>query len=101
MVVEEPIIDLHGTVLLQKSTVITQNSIKLLRMWGVLEASIDDESASQLVARDITPVAPEVIEGACSIIALLFQHTNQKDPFVAELMRLATNRIVQSKAGQT
>jgi len=98
MVVEETVTDLHGTILLQKGAIISRNGITLMKMWGVMEVSIDDESAEEHPLNSSALLDPRFVEEAKHDVAVLFQHTDRENLFVRELVRLATNRIARSKA---
>ena len=51
MIVDDPVSDFHGTILMQKGTAITPNGIKILKTWGVLEVSIDEASEKSTAYR--------------------------------------------------
>lgn len=98
MIVDDPVSDLHGTILMQKGTVITPKGIKVLKMWGVLEVSIDDASAAEHRVSLEQLIDPCFEEEARHEVEMLFQHVHRSNVFVKELMRLATNRIAKSKS---
>jgi hypothetical protein len=98
MIVEESVGDFHGTILMQKGTAITRNGIKILKMWGVIEVSINDESAINHQRTQEHLIDPSFLEEAKSHVTKLFQHTNQKNLFVIELQRLTVNRIAKARA---
>ena len=100
MVVDDTVTDLHGTVLLPKGTVITHHGIKLLKMWGILEVSVDEASAAEHPATSEPAIDPRFVEEAKVDIAMLFQHTDRDNVFVKELMRLATHRIARTRSGR-
>lgn len=97
MIVEDTVSDLRGTILLQKGTVVSQNGIKILRTWGILEISIDEKSAAEHSSSLETHINPQVMLETASNVKTLFQHADGNNVFVKELMRLATNRIAKSK----
>jgi F0F1-type ATP synthase epsilon subunit len=97
MIVDDPVCDFHGTVLMQKGTVITPKGIKILKMWGVLEVSVDDVSAVEHRASPERLVDPSFEEEAKREVDSLFQHVQHSNVFVKELMRFATNRIIKSR----
>lgn len=98
MVVEDTVTDLHGTILLNKGAIISRNGITLLKMWGVLEVSIDDESAEEHPLSSGPLMDPRFVEEAQHDVAVLFQHTDRENLFVRELVRLAINRIAKSRS---
>ncbi|HTX18090.1 MAG TPA: hypothetical protein VMG34_05450 [Bacteroidota bacterium] len=98
MIVDDAVTDLHGTILMQKGSVITQNGIKILRMWGISEVSIDSESAAEHSVSPEPSVDPRFVEEAHREVGVLFQHANHGSAFTQELMRLATLRIAKAKS---
>ena len=100
MIVDDPVSDLRGTILMQKGTAITRTGIKILKMWGVLEVSVDDASAHEHNV-PLPQIDPRSLEEAQNEVHTLFQHTNPDNIFVKELMRLATNRIAETRSERT
>jgi len=98
MVVEDTVTDLHGTILLQKGVIISLRSVKLLKMWGILEVSINDASAAEHPLASDPRLDPRIAEEARIEVAAIFQHTDRENLFVKELARLATNRITKRKS---
>ncbi|HTY39046.1 MAG TPA: hypothetical protein VMH23_18150 [Bacteroidota bacterium] len=101
MVLEDPVKDLHGRVLMKEGSLITEKTIKILKMWGVVEVTV----VSSAVGGDEPPagstVDPALLELAESEANALFRHTNRKTPFVDELFRLATLRIAKIRSKET
>ena len=98
MIVDDAVTDIHGTILMQKGTVISQNGIKILKMWGISEVSVDAASAAEHSVSPEPSVDPRFLEEAHREVGLLFQHANTNSAFTQELMRLATFRIAKTKA---
>jgi hypothetical protein len=98
MIVEETVSDVRGTILLQKGTAITQSGIKILKTWGVLEVSIDESSAAEHRVSPALHLDPILVKAVSNETSILFQHADQSNIFVKELMRLATHRIAQSRS---
>lgn len=98
MIVDDSVSDLHGTILMQKGTAITQNGIKILKMWGVLEVCIDDASAEEHPLSLGLLIDPRFQEEAKRDVDVLFQHVNRSNMFVKEMMRLAIDRITKSRS---
>jgi len=96
MIVEDTVTDLRGTILLQKGTVITHNGIKILKTWGILEISIDEQSAAVHSISQESHVDARIMMEAAAKAETLFQHADRNNIFVKELIRLATNRIAMS-----
>ena len=96
MIVDEPVNDLHGTILMQKGAVITPKGIKVLKMWGVLQVSIDDASAAEHLVSLEQLLDPRIEKEAEREVDALFQHVDRTNLFMKELIRLATDRIAKS-----
>jgi hypothetical protein len=96
MIVDEPVNDLHGTILMQKGTVITPTGIKVLKMWGVLHVSIDDTSAAEHLMAPEQRIDPYIEKEAKREVDALFQQVDRSNFFIKELMCLATARIAKT-----
>ena len=100
MVIDEAVSDLHGTMLMQKGTVVTQSGIKILRTWGIIEVSIDEASTKQCETSPEPQLAPRVIDEATAEATTLFRYVSEENAFSKELKRIAVNRIAAAKSKQ-
>ncbi len=98
MIVDDPVSDFHGTILMQKGTAITRNGIRVLKTWGVLEVSIDDASVKEYSISQEPQIDHRFVQEAMNEVQMLFQHANQNNLFAMELMRLATIRIAEARS---
>ncbi|MCX6135353.1 MAG: hypothetical protein NTU47_16225 [Ignavibacteriales bacterium] len=98
MVLEDPVKDLHGRVLMKEGSLITEKSAKILKMWGVVEVTVVDTAAAGEQVTAVKSLDPRVMELAENEAKVLFRHTDRKNQFVDELFRLATLRIAKARS---
>ena len=98
MILEDSVKDLHGRVLMKEGSPITEKSIKILKMWGVVEVTVVNPAVGGEDVPATNSIDPKFLELAESEAAVLFRHVSRKDPFVEELHRLATLRIAKLRS---
>ncbi|HTY11173.1 MAG TPA: hypothetical protein VMF88_08870 [Bacteroidota bacterium] len=98
MIIDEAVSDLHGTMLLQKGTAVTQSGIKILKTWGITEVSVDEASTKQCEGTTEPQTPPRFIEEATAEAAVLFRYVNEANAFSKELKRIAISRIAGAKS---
>jgi len=98
MIIDEAVSDLHGTMLLQKGTAVTQSGIKILKTWGITEVSVDEASTKQCEGTTEPQTAPRFIEEATAEATVLFRYVNEANAFSKELKRIAISRIAGAKS---
>ncbi len=92
MVLNSDLKDRNGRVLLKTGTPITEKHLRIIKMWGILEADIqgvEKETVISNVNIEIDPILQEKVE---TELGQLFRHTNRQHPFISELFRLLTLR---------
>lgn len=98
MVLDEPVKELYGRILMSKGDVITEKSIRILKMWGIIEVQIDqvdtENSDEQQAAVQIEPA---ILEAAEKEAEELFKFTDRSGKLTSELFRLATMVIARRK----
>lgn len=92
--------DRTGRLLLKSGHEITEKALKVFRMWGVTELSIEgtEEAAEPPPKPAAQSFPPEVLEAASNRMADLFCHTDRSHPMIAELLRLSTTRLAERLA---
>ena len=98
MILEDPVKDLHGRVLMKEGSPISEKAIKILKMWGVVEVTVVDSAVGGEDVPSANNIDPRFLELAESEATMLFRHVNRKVPFVEELYRLATLRIAKIRS---
>ncbi len=89
--------DLSGRVLMGEGSPVTESSIRILKMWGVVEVDIVDAGNEGQESSTFSHLDPNVVEEAAREAAERFRHTDQKLEVVGELIRLTTLRIARAK----
>jgi hypothetical protein len=95
MMLEADVLDLNGNVLIGKGNELTERHLKIIKMWGVLEADIAGVDREDLLAREEALLDPGLFESAEARMNGLFRHADLTHPAMKELFRLATRRTMR------
>jgi hypothetical protein len=95
MMLEADVLDMNGNVLIGKGNELTERHLKILKMWGVLEADIAGVDRDDLLARETAQLDPELLESAEARMHGLFRHADLTHPAMKELFRLAARRVMR------
>lgn len=98
MILEDPVKDLHGRVLMKEGSLVSEKSIRILKMWGVVEVTVVNAAVGGQEGTSASAIDPHLVELAEIDAKILFSHTDRKSPFVEELYRLITHRIAKGRA---
>ena len=77
---------------------ITEEQIRIFKIWGVTEADIQDIEKEEVAARRTAQIDPLLLQEAEAQGRKLFRHTDLEHPFIKELFRLFTLRMVRHKS---
>ncbi len=99
MILDADVKDDRGRVLLSTGTEITEKHLKVFKMWGVTEADIQGVQKEEASVKSTANLDPALLQEAEALGLQLFRHTNLKQPFMKELFRLFTLRMVRHKSG--
>jgi len=98
MVLGADVKDRTGRVLLSKGTAITEKHLSIFKMWGVVDATIENADKEKIEAKATAALEPEDLLQAQQQVEALFRFVeNQDNPFIVELKRLGGIRIAQKK----
>jgi|WetSurMetagenome_2_1015567.scaffolds.fasta_scaffold666176_2 hypothetical protein len=95
MLLEADVLDMNGNVLIGKGCELTERHLKILKMWGVLEADIAGVDREEMLAQEMAQLDPELLHSAEARMTDLFHHTDLTHPAIKELFRLATRRAMK------
>lgn len=98
MVLSSAVHDRSGRLLLGSGIELTARHLRMLRMWGVLEADIAgiaDQAERQAPAAEADPVRLTAAEAE---LRSLFRNTDLANPVVGELFRLCLLRKVRNES---
>ncbi len=98
MILGAEVKDRTGRVLLSKGTTITEKHISIFKMWGVIDAMIENADKEKIEAKAVAALEPSDLARAQEEVDAIFQFVDTQDhPFIVELKRLGGIRIAQKK----
>jgi HD-like signal output (HDOD) protein len=92
MVLAAPLADRNGRFLLGKGTTLIPKHLRILKIWGIIEAEILGVSREELEADMTAQKAPDLLEAAERVIRGRFIHADPNHPVNRELFRICTLR---------
>ena len=92
MVLAEDIKDSKGRFLLAEGSKLNPKNLRILKMWGVIEANIDGVSQKDVDADGIAQLDPEIIEKAKKVIGERFGHADLEHVPIRKLFHLCSLR---------
>ena len=99
MMLADDLANLDGRFLLAKGTKLTPKHLLILKMWGVIEANIENVSRIDIEADAISRLDPSVIEEVKQSLADRFQHVDLEHPSIRELFRICCIREGRKRSG--
>ncbi len=100
MVLAEALQDPKGRFLFAKGTRLTSKHIRILKIWGVIEADIEGISHKDVKASTKAQIDPAIMEIAEREIQERFVHTDLDHPATRELLYLCTLRKAEEITGK-
>lgn len=85
MVLAEDAAGANGRLLLPKGTVLEDKHIRVLKIWGAVDADISDVDPSEVRAASISALDEESVELATAYVDALFVHVDLTRPPMAEM----------------
>jgi len=96
MVLADDLKNQNGRFLLSKGTKLTSKNIRVLKMWGVVEAEIEGLTKHDVEEHVISEIDPATIEAAEKKARKLFAHTDLEFSATYELFRCCKMRIAEA-----
>ncbi len=91
----KPVFNMNGVLLLRAGEILTAKHLEIFKTWGVREAEVIRADGSEPGAAAEVTVPPEVLAAAAEEIGRRFRRAGAaQDPVMADIMRLATHRLV-------
>ncbi|MFH1350840.1 MAG: HDOD domain-containing protein [Pseudomonadota bacterium] len=90
MVLAEDVKNPQGRFILAKGKILASNDIRILKMWGIVEAHVEGVSREDVDEKGNVSLDPEIIKVAENIIIPRFRHADLKNPVIKELLRLSS-----------
>jgi hypothetical protein len=100
MILAKDLRDRSGLILLSAGHEITEKHLKILRMWGIMEAEIEGVTREETISRTISQIDPVLLREAEIQVREQFRHADLSNPFVNELFRLLILRRVHETSGE-
>lgn len=94
MILKKELKDRSGIVLLGAGQEVTEQHLKILKMWGIIEADILGVMKEETTSEIPSQIDPFFIQEAETQFQELFRHTDLKHPFMKELFGLVTLRKI-------
>jgi HD-like signal output (HDOD) protein len=101
MLLAEDLRNPHGRFLLAKGTRLSSKHLRILKMWGVIEANIKGVSQKDAEANTIARFDPEIIQEAEEAICKRFIHADLEHAPIHELFRICSLRKAEEISDPT
>lgn len=98
MILDADVKDYNGRVMLSAGSKLTENHLKIFTMWGITEADIRGIEKEDVAVKAVAQIDPLLLQEAEAQGRELFRHTDPEHPFIKELLRLFTLRMVRRKS---
>lgn len=96
MIVGEDLVGTNGRFLLGRGVALTDKHLRVLKMWGVLDAEIDGVCASDIESENMATFDAAVLKDAIRKTREHFHCTDLSHPAIRELFRLCALRKARS-----
>lgn len=80
--------DRNGRLLVAAGTRLTEKHIRIIKIWGIIEANIEGVSEADIAPIDEETIAPEQWKAAEALLEDHFRYNDLEDPAIAELFRI-------------
>ena len=99
MVLAEGLKNSNGRFLLPKGTKLASKHLRVLKIWGVIEAEVEGVSQKDVAVNTAAQLDPAITDQAIKVISKRFSHTDLTYPPISELFRLCTLREAEKISG--
>jgi hypothetical protein len=96
MILEEPVKESFGRVLLPAGSEINEKSFRLIKMWGVIDVIIKNPDEEEQGPSPLDVVSPKIQAEAAEAVSTLFKHTDRSTPLMEEFFRLALHYQIKA-----
>lgn len=98
MILGKDLKDRSGLVLLRSGHEVTEKHLRILKMWGIMEADIEGVTREGTISKVSSQIDPLLLQETETQVREQFRHADLKSPFVNELFRLLTLRRALQKS---
>jgi len=99
MTLSEPVKNNNGQILLVEGAEITEKNIRSMKMWGIMDISIDDEG-ERVEADLMEEISPEILKKATKVINDKFIHVDLSSPVMRTLFGRAIKKYAKKIADE-
>jgi len=92
MVLASDVKDLNGRLLAVKGARLTNDHLRIFKMWGVVEANIEGVSSKDAEDNALARLNPELLEAAEKLVRPRFAHSDLNQPATQKLFQLCIIR---------
>ena len=92
MVLASDLRDRDGRCLLSKGVKLTLKHLRIIKMWGVVEADVEGMSEKDIETKKTAHIAPEILEAADSLTRKRFIHTDLEHEAIRQLLHICVLR---------
>jgi len=100
MLVSNDVKDRNGRLLVAAGTRLTDRHIRIIKIWGVVEADIENASEKDVGPSAEGAVDLDVSKAADEVVAKNFRYNNLENPAIAELYRISRRRKAVEMAAE-
>jgi HD-like signal output (HDOD) protein len=92
MVVRSDVKDRNGRLLVAAGTMLTANHIRIVKIWGIVEADMEDASNTGGAPQPPEAINPVIVKAAEESLRKRFRYNDLEDSAVAELFHIGSER---------
>lgn len=96
-IVSTDVKDRSGRILLTANTELTEENIKIIKSWGVVEIEVKGEISDAIDDSSLTQVNPEQLRDIDLELSKRFRFLNKSHPFIHELFDVCLRRKLLAK----
>lgn len=89
--------DRSGRILLKADSVLTEENIKIIKSWGVVEIDVNGDLAEAALDDEMMTVQPEELQQIELGLSQRFRFLNRSHPFIGELYEICLERRLKER----
>jgi len=96
-IVSADVKDRSGRILLAANAELTEDNIKIIKSWGVVEIEVNGEINDAVADPSLTKVNPEQLQDIDLELSKRFRFLNKSHPFIHELFEICLRRQLSAQ----
>ena len=97
MVLAEDVKDRSGRLLIPRGTALVEKHLKIIKMWGVVEAEVKDTDSRMINASAMKTFDESTLAAASEVVRKRFCHADADHPAIRELISLSVQRTASGR----